>query len=106
MSVSKMDALAATWTWLSQNSNGIGILLSLVGFGITWYQMWKTRNAAEAAQVASNRAVQAMSDNDTIADLAMIKSELAHLQIAIREKHYEVVLLQAQPLRERFHQLR
>jgi hypothetical protein len=101
-----MDFAEKIWSWISSNSNGIGVILSLVGFGILWYQTWQTRTSAEASRVASAQAVQTISDNDTIADLSLIRAELGHLQVSLRDKHYEVALLQTQALRERFHQIR
>jgi hypothetical protein len=101
-----MDLVEKIWHWIGTNSNVISILLSLIGFGILWYQTWKTRTSADAAKTASAEAVQAISDNDTIADLSLLRAEMAHLQVTIRGKHYEIGLSQTQALPERFHQLR
>ncbi|HEY6329221.1 MAG TPA: hypothetical protein VI756_07780 [Blastocatellia bacterium] len=101
------------WHWAQENSTVIGVVLSLVstlisiaGFVILWVQTKKARDAAEAAKEATQAAIQAISDTDTVSDLARVNSGLKGMQVALHGDRYETALLQAQELRERLHQLR
>jgi hypothetical protein len=99
-------ALKILWDWIQNNSSGLSVVLSLLGFLVLWWQTKKARNAAEAARMASAKAAQAISTTATISDLATIRSELKIVQVALRGERFETALLQAQSLRERLDQLR
>lgn len=101
-----MDFFKAIWSWIQFNSNGLSILLSLIGFAIVWLQLRKTRDAAEAAKHATDKALRAISDTDTISDLATIRERVKKLQEALRGSRYEISLHETQSLRENLHQLR
>lgn len=101
-----MGNLRNIWVWIQDNSSGLSILLSLAGFALLWFQTRKARTAAESARLASNRAIQAISDTDTISDLATIKSGMKRIQVALHGGRYETALLQSQSLRETLSQLR
>lgn len=73
---------------------------------LLWYQTRKARTAAESARLASDRAIRAISDTDTISDLATIRSGMKRVQVALHGGRYETALLQSQSLRETLHQLR
>jgi hypothetical protein len=94
------------WTWLQTNSNGLSILLSLLGFAVVLLQLKKTQNAAESAKIATEKALQAISDGDTSSDLATIRERVKKLQVALRGERYEIAHHEAQSLREALHQLR
>jgi hypothetical protein len=105
--------LKVIWDWTQQNSNGIGvilslfgIILSLAGFYLLWIQTKKAQNSADAARIATERAIRAIVESDTVADLATISSELKRVQVALHGGRFETALLQAQVLRERLYQLR
>jgi len=101
-----MSLVSAIWAWLQTNSSGLSVLLSLLGFGVVLLQLSKTRHAAEASKSAADRAVRAISEVDTVSDLASLKERLKTVQISIRGTRYEVAYHEAQSLREGFHQLR
>jgi hypothetical protein len=101
-----MSILRAIWMWFQTNSSGVSVILSLSGFAIVLLQLRKTRHAAEASRVASDKALRAISEIDTISDLASLKERLKVLQVSIRGSRYEVAYHEAQSLREGFHQLR
>jgi hypothetical protein len=101
-----MDFLKAVWHLIQDNSNGLSILLSLLGFAIVLLQLRKTRGAADAAKVASNQALQAMSNSDTISNLATIRERINKVQLALRGSRYEAALIEIQTLREGLYQLR
>lgn len=94
------------WSWIQGNSSGLSILLSLAGFAVLWLQTRKARTAAEAAKLATEGAIQAISDTDTISDLATIRSGMKRVQVALHGSRYETALLQSQSLRETLNQLR
>jgi len=98
--------LSATWKWMQANSSGIGILLSLLGFGITWIQLARTRSAAQAAERAASVTADAIGRRDTIADIASVIAGLKEVQLALRGNRFETALLRAQTLRESLHRLR
>lgn len=101
-----METLRLIWAWVQNNSSGLSILLSLAGFAFLWLQTRKARTAAEAARMATERALRAISDSDTISDLATIKSGMKGVQVALHGGRYETALLQSQSLRETLDQLR
>jgi len=101
-----MSVVSMIWAWLQQNSSGLSVLLSLLGFAIVLLQIRKTRHAAEASRIAADKALRAISEIDTISDLASLKERLKVLQVSIRWSRFEVAYHEAQSLREGFHQLR
>ncbi len=97
---------AAAWAWTQANASGIGILLSLLGFGIMWIQLVRTRSAAEAAERSASAAAEAIGRVDTVADIAGAIAGLKEIQLALRGARFETALLRAQTLRESLHRLR
>jgi hypothetical protein len=89
-----------SWVWVQRNSSGLSVVLSLVGFAITWLQLARTRNAAISAQEASDAALRAVGRTDTISDLAALQAGYREVQVALRGKRYETALLRAQILRD------
>jgi F0F1-type ATP synthase assembly protein I len=98
--------VSSVWKWVQTNSNVVGILLSLLGFGVTWVQLIRTRNAAEAAERAATAAAEAIGRVDTVADIASAIAGLKEVQLALRGARFETALLRAQTLRESLHRLR
>jgi hypothetical protein len=62
--------------------------------------------SAEASRRATERALYAISNTETISDFASLRERLKRLQIAIRGESYEMAHYKAQSLREGFLQLR
>lgn len=75
-------------------------MLSTLGFGVTWWQLARTRRAAVAARDASKAAVESVGRADTLSDIASVQSGLHELQVALRGARYETALLRSQHLRE------
>src|SRR5688572_25452908 len=98
--------LAELWAWIRANLNEIDVLLSLIGFGFTWWQLLRTRRSAEAARTAATHAVAAVAHFDTVADIASAQAGLREIQVALRGQRYETALLRAQTIRELLHRLR
>jgi hypothetical protein len=83
-----------------------GILVSLAGFGITLYQLRRTRTVVEAAEAATTTALASLSARLTISELADMRGGLRAIQTALRGARYETALLQTQPIIEQLHGLR
>lgn len=68
------------WTvWITSAKVGsaasvIGVCLSLIGFAITFWNVYVSRRAAERAEVAANEARKAARLFDTVQELAMALS--------------------------------
>jgi len=100
------DFIKTALEWARDDSALISIALSVVGFLVVLLQLRKTRTAAEAAKLATDRALQAISDTETISDIATIKERIKKVQVAVQGGRYEVALHESQFLRESLHQLR
>lgn len=105
--------LNSFWDWITEHSGFIGavlsfvgLLVSLLGFYLLWIQTKRIRSSSEAANVATAQALAAISDTDTISDLAAIRERLKKVQIAVRSGRYETALNETQTLREGLHQLK
>src|SRR5687768_15516300 len=96
----------AIWSWLQRNSTGIGIVLSLIGFAITWIQLARTKKAAVAAHEAAVDAKDAVARVDTVADIASAQAGIKEVQVALRGRRFETALLRSQSLREILFRLR
>jgi hypothetical protein len=94
------------WQWILWNASIIEIGLALVGFGFTWYQITRTRSAAEASEKATKAALKAMSERFTLADLSAISSVLGEVQTALRGARIETALIRTQGIREQIIRLR
>jgi biopolymer transport protein ExbB/TolQ len=99
--------------WIEVNSaligvilSFVGLLLSILGFYILWMQTRKIRSAAQAAASATEDALRAISDTDTISDLSSIRERFKKVQVALRSARFETALIEVQSLRESLHQLR
>jgi len=101
-----LQGLQTAWSFLEKHSNGVSIILSIVGFAIVWLQLRKTAGAAEAAARASKAAIEAIGHADTISDVSAVQAGLREVQVALRGKRYEAALLRAQVLRESLARLR
>ncbi len=80
--------------------------LTVAGFFILWYQVRQARSAAEAARDATQRALDALAERVTIADLSRMKVKFHRAQDALRVGKLEIALLVLQDLRSEVSQLR
>jgi hypothetical protein len=92
--------LHLAWTFLQRNSSGLSIFVTILGFGVTWWQLVRTQRAAAAALDASKAALAAVGRADTLSDVAAVQSGLHEIQVALRGKRYEAALIRSQHLRE------
>ena len=70
--------------WLSL----AGILLSLLGFGIAWFQLKKTKNAAESASKSANDAREAIRRLDALLEFNSASKAVDEIITALREDRY------------------
>jgi len=54
----------------------IGLILTLIGFGITFYGVWKTKNAAQQANNAVSQVKNELVKLNTISDISTAISQL------------------------------
>ena len=82
--------------WLSI----VGTAISLLGFTITILQLKKTKNAADAAQVASNEAKNTMQQLDTIVSMQKINGQFDELKTVLRHNNLAVAIIYITDLRK------
>jgi uncharacterized membrane protein YccC len=63
-----------------------GIILTLVGFGITFYQLIKTKDAATAAAEAVEQLQQRLSKLDAVQGLATAQAQIRELKRMTRSR--------------------
>ena len=116
--VTELQNWAARWGDLASIA---GLVLSIVGFGVTILGVWRAKSAAEQARQAAVAARESIAHYDAIADLSAaiaIMDEIKRLQrehvwsllpdryselrrrlVAIRESHAQLSRLERQTIR-------
>jgi hypothetical protein len=100
------EFVSRLWLWVLANSNGLSIVLSLVGFAILIVQVTLTKRAASAAKEAALSAVSGVEGIETVSDLAQISMGFSKVQVALRGSRWEAALIEVQVIRERLQKLR
>jgi hypothetical protein len=77
-------------------SDLIQIILSVVGFGLAYFEIRKTKNAVNAASDATKDTLNSISIDFTIEDLENITSSFREIQISLRGKRYEAAIIRLQ----------
>jgi hypothetical protein len=78
--MAEFEAFATRW---ADVSSIIGLFLTIVGFGITIFGVWRSKGAAEQARQAAQAARDSIASYDAVADLAAamaIMDEIKRLQ--------------------------
>ena len=105
-----MISLSSIWGWIRGNHilliGLLEVLIGIVGFGLTIYGLRKTRSSVEASKQATRQTLQAMSDRLTIADIALIRTSMREIQVALRGNRWESALIRIQETRATLHQLK
>lgn len=91
------------WEKLIASENGptvsvIGLFLSLVGFAITLYQVFKTRRAAEAAQAAASATSTRFSAFNAMREYEIARQQVQRVNDAIAQEDWDAALVAYQPL--------
>ena len=98
------------WGWIRDNHMLLIALLELligvVGFGLTIYELRKTKSAVEASKQATRQTLRGMSERLTISDVALIQASLREIQVALRGNRWESALIRIQETRATLHQLK
>lgn len=76
----------------------IGLILSLVGFAVTLYQVLKTRRAAESAQAAANATSARFSAFNAMREYEIARQQVQRVNDAIAQEDWDAVLVAYQPL--------
>lgn len=95
-----LEFVISLWAYFQRNSSGISVVLSTLGFGVTWWQLARTRKVAAAARDAAKLALDSVGRADTLSDIATVQSGFHEVQVALRGGRYETALLRSQHLRE------
>ena len=96
--------IVSIWIWFSSH---LELILTIIGFGITIFELRKTKNAVDASKKATEATIKLLSDRSTISDISIILISSYHeTQTALRGSRYEAALLRLQDLREKLHGLR
>jgi hypothetical protein len=82
---SVQDWMKSLVDWLATSKvagvvGGLGLLVTVVGFGITLYQVRKSRTAAEAAARSANQVRQTIEHFDAIAECATAIQALEEIE--------------------------
>lgn len=92
-----MDELLST-NW-GDIVGAVGLVITIVGFGIAIYQATKARKAADAAEVASQETRRVITRALTAADLQRAIALIERLKGLHRQSEWEISLQHYQPLR-------
>lgn len=68
-----------------------GIILSLLGFGIAWVQLKKTKNAAESASVSAREAREAIRRLDALLEFNSLSKSIDEMINAFRSESFETL---------------
>lgn len=82
-SVGKMS-VRVTSDWLGL----LGIILSLVGFGVSLTQIRKTKNAAESARDAATLATESVRKLDSVISFATVSKALSEMKDTLIKEDY------------------
>jgi hypothetical protein len=84
----------------------IGFGLTIIGLILTYYQIRKTRKAAEAAKLAADEAKRNIKHNIYISDISSCLKEIDSLQNLIRNNRIEVSILKIDYIKAKIIQIR
>ena len=70
----------------------VGVLIALVGFGITIRNVGKSREAADRAEIAANKALERVRYVDTVQNLSKAISIIEEIQRLNRAEEWKVLL--------------
>lgn len=71
----------------------IGILVSLLGFGVALAQIRKTKTAAESANTSAGLARNEIRRLDTLLEFASVSKSMEDIQNAFREERFDAIPL-------------
>lgn len=92
-----MDQLLST-NW-GDIVGAVGLVITVIGFGVAIYQATKAREAADAAEAASLETRQAITKVLTVADLQKAIAAIQRIKDLHRDKEWKASLQHYQPLR-------
>ena len=78
-----------------------GLFLGLLGFGFTIFGVWRSKNAAQAAQAAATKALNAVSTYDAVTDLASAMATMDEVKRHQRQGAWHVLPDRYSHLRQR-----
>jgi hypothetical protein len=88
--VVKLDNITPYW-WIDPITTIASIPFALIGFAITWWQLVKTRDAANAAKAAALRATAQFSRMTLVSALPQLRQIDDEMDCAIREQSAEAL---------------
>lgn len=77
----------------------IQLVIGLVGFSVTIFQLQRTRTAAIASKEATESAIDLLSERETIADISRMASSLAEVQVALGGQQFSIAALRIRDVR-------
>ena len=91
------DSTTALTSWIVTKHLGdwasvLGVLIALVGFGITIYNVVRSRKSSDRAETAANQALQSVRYIDTVQNLSKAISIMEEIQRLNRAKEWKVLL--------------
>ena len=91
------DSATGLTGWIVANHLGdwgsvLGVLIALVGFGITIYNVVRSKRSADRAETAATQALQSVRHIDTVQNLSKAISIMAEMQRLNRAKEWKVLL--------------
>src|SRR5579859_3267226 len=69
-----------------------GVVISIIGFIVTVWGVWKTRSAADRAEAAAKNAVKSIRMFDAVADFSTAVSVMEEIKRLHRQNASEVIL--------------
>ncbi|MEH3127939.1 hypothetical protein [Agrobacterium cavarae] len=71
-----------------------GIVLSLLGFGVSIWQTWKAKNAAESARDAATLATEGVRKLDSVISFTSVSKSLDEIKDALHKQDYVALVNQ------------
>jgi hypothetical protein len=82
-----------TFYWIVEHVSTISVIpLAIVGFGITWWQIHKTRTAAEAARDAARDTQHGIGRGSLLVLIPQLQRTEEELERAVRSGHHDIAL--------------
>jgi hypothetical protein len=79
----------------------VGVVITTLGFGVTLLVLWKTKNAASAAEKASKAVRGVLSRHDLLVEMPQCNSYLNEMVRSIRKEEYEAALIRANDCKDK-----
>jgi hypothetical protein len=98
VSIAEFRAWAADW---GDIASVVGLLLTLIGFGVTIFGVWRSKGAAEQARQAAEAVRASIANYDVVADLSSAMAIMEEIKRHQRQRTWSILPDRYSDLRRR-----